>query len=308
MNKSPNTLMDEALVWCETVLGPVAVVSDHSKEHGGHESATCRLWTKTGTCYLKVHHTARHWHNEVHAYERWAPAFGGSAPKLLAVHPVEPLALVVGELPGRVVEGAGLAASQERSIWRDAGGALAVLHEWETGECFGPCYRDGTCVEQNPQDARAYVSHKFRKAIEQAVNAGLVGDGELTILEAAYDLVPAFEGEGPVPCHRDYCAPNWLVGEDGRWSGVIDFEFAYWDVRVADFSRDPNWSWIHRPDLVAAFFEGYGRALTSNEEQQLLVAHAEYALGAILWGHEHAFYGFEREGRESLAHLSRILA
>jgi hypothetical protein len=97
------------------------------------------------------------------------------------------------------------------------------------------------------------------------------------------------------------------VSKEGTWAGVIDFEFAYWDVRVADFSRDPDWSWIRRPDLVEAFFEGYGRLLTPTEEQQLLVAHAEYALGAILWGHDHAFYGFEQEGRESLAHLASLL-
>ena len=117
----------------------------------------------------------------------------------------------------------------------------------------------------------------------------------------------ALEGERPVPCHRDYCAANWLVSEAGIWTGVIDFEFAYWDVRVADFSRDPDWAWIRRPDLFNAFFEGYGRALTPSESQQLLVAHAEYALGAILWGRDNAFYGFEREGRESLAHLATLL-
>ncbi len=89
--------------------------------------------------------------------------------------------------------------------------------------------------------------------------------------------------------------------------GVIDFEFAHWDVRVADFSRYPDWTYIERPDLVEAFFEGYRRFLTHEEEQQLLVAHAEYALGAITWGRDHSFFGFEREGRESLAHLASAL-
>jgi len=307
MKGGSNALMDEALTWCATVLGPVEVVSDHSKEHGGHESATRRLQTPAGTCYLKVHQTPAHWHNEVHAYECWAPAFDGFAPKLLAVHAAEPLALVIRELPGKIVEGAALSPSQERVIWRSAGKALVALHEWETGECFGPCSRDGTCVEQNPRDSREYLSRRFRGAIDQAVHAGLVNDAELATLQAACDLIPAFEGERPVPCHRDYCAANWLVGVDETWTGVIDFEFAYWDVRVADFSRDPNWSWIYRPDLVEAFFEGYGRLLTSKEEQQQLVAHAEYALGAILWGHEHAFYGFEREGRQALAHLANLM-
>ena len=120
-------------------------------------------------------------------------------------------------------------------------------------------------------------------------------------------MIPAFAGERPTPCHRDYCAANWLVNEQGTWTGVIDFEFAYWDVRVADFSRDPNWAWVQRPDLVTAFFEGYGRPLTPQAEQQRLVAYAEYALGAIVWGRDFAFYGFEREGHEALIHLKNWL-
>jgi Ser/Thr protein kinase RdoA (MazF antagonist) len=167
--------------------------------------------------------------------------------------------------------------------------------------------RDGTCVDESPHDATEYVSQRFNTQIERATRDGYIDADELAVLQDACKLIPAFEGERPVPCHRDYCAANWLISKEGTWAGVIDFEFAYWDVRVADFSRDPDWSWIRRPDLTATFFEGYGRLLSPAEEQQLLVAHAEYALSAILWGHDHAFYGFEKEGRESLVHLAPLL-
>jgi aminoglycoside phosphotransferase len=307
MKKVPKTEMDEALEWCTSVLGPVEVMSDHSKAHGGHDSSTCRLHAPIGFCYLKVHQTQSHWNNEVHAYERWACSFGDFAPRLLAVRDEEPLALIIGELPGQIVENAQLSPSKERAVWRAAGAALGSLHKLGTGEFFGPCLRDGTCAEEFAQNAREYVSKRFKSQIERAIRAGYINDDELATIHAAYDLIPAFEGERPIPCHRDYCAANWLISKEGTWAGVIDFEFAYWDVRVADFSRDPDWSWIRCPDLVDAFFEGYGRSLTPTEEQQLLVAHAEYALGAILWGHDHSFYGFEQEGRESLAHLAHLL-
>ena len=298
---------DEALDWCTSVLGPVEVVSDQSKAHGGHESSTRRLRAPAGFCYLKVHQTRSHWHNEVHAYERWAGTFGDLAPRLLAVREAEPLALVVSELPGQIVEHARLSPSQERAVWRAAGAALGPLHDLGTGEHFGPNLRDGTQAEEFAQNAREYVSRTFESQIERAIQGGYTSDDELATIHAAYELIPVFEGERPTPCHRDYNAANWLVSEQGTWAGVIDFEFAYWDVRVADFSRDPDWAWVRRPDLFDAFFEGYGRSLTATEEQQMLVAHAEYALSAILWGRDHAFYGFEREGRESLAHLASLL-
>lgn len=143
--------------------------------------------------------------------------------------------------------------------------------------------------------------------MERAIQTEYLNSDELSTIRAAYKLIPVFEGERPVPCHRDYCAANWLINKEQTWAGVIDFEFAHWDVRVADFSRDPNWSWIRRPDLADAFFEGYGHSFTSSEEQQLLVAHTEYAVSAILWGRDNAFYGFEQEGRESLTHLASLL-
>lgn len=300
-------MMDEALDWCTSVFGPIEVMADHSKTHGGHESSTCRLRSSVGFCYLKVHQSPSHWHNEVHAYERWAGAFGDLAPRLLAARDAAPLALVMSELPGQIMEDARLSPAQERAVWREAGAALVALHDLGPGEYFGPCLRDGSCAEANPRNAVEYVSERFTGQIERVLRAGAIDADERATVEAAYDLIPAFEGERPLPCHRDYCTANWLVSQAGTWAGIIDFEFAYRDVRVADFSRDPDWSWIRRPDLVEAFQEGYGRSFTCTERQQLLVAHAEYALGAILWGHEYAFHGFEREGHESLAHLASCL-
>jgi len=307
MDKMPKNQIDQALGWCSSVLGPVEVMADASKTHGGHESLTCRLHTPAGFCYLKVHHTPSHWNNEVYAYERWARAFGDFAPRLLAMHDEEPLALIISELPGQIVEDARFSPVQERAVWRAAGAALTALHHLGPGQRFGLCRRDGTYAEDFGQDAREVVSRRLKSQIDRAVQGGYINDRELAVVQAAYDLIPAFEGELPMPCHRDYIAANWLVSPEGTWAGIIDFEFAFWDVCVADFGRDPGWCWIRRPDLVSAFFEGYGRALTQAEEQQLRVARAEYAMGAILWGHDHAFYGFEQEGRDALAHLSAFL-
>jgi aminoglycoside phosphotransferase len=299
--------MDKALEWCASVLGPVEVATDHTKEHGGHKSSTLRLLTAAGPCYLKVHHTRAHWENEVHAYEHWAAAFGHRAPRLLAVRDVEPLALLLGELPGRIVEDADLSPAQQHAAWRAAGAALVALHELDTGDCFGPVRRDGAPAGTCVHDPVEYVSTHLEGQIDRALRGDYIDRAELETLRAACERIPGFEGEPPVPCHRDYCAANWLVDEEGTWTGILDFEFAYWDVRVTDFSRDPDWAWVVRPGLAEAFVEGYGRPFTAAEEAQLLVTRAAYALSAILWGRDHAFYGFAREGHVALAHLSALL-
>jgi Ser/Thr protein kinase RdoA (MazF antagonist) len=247
------------------------------------------------------------WGREVHGYEQWAPAFGAFAPPLLAVHEEEPLALLIGELPGAVLENVQLPVEQEQEAWRTAGRMLTALHDLEHGAFFGPCGRDGAPLGPAISDAVEYVTTDLEREIVKGVRAGYIDDREVAVVRAAQVLTSAFAGERPTPCHRDYCPYNWLVTDDGAWAGVIDFEFAYWDVRVAEFSRYADWEWIHRPDLVAALFDGYGRPLTPREEQQALVARTQYALGAITWGCENGFYGFVEEGRQALAHLSNLL-
>jgi aminoglycoside phosphotransferase (APT) family kinase protein len=202
---------------------------------------------------------------------------------------------------------AGLALAQERDVWRAAGQALVALHDLAVGESFGPSYRDGTCAASAIREARAFVMVDLDDWTERGLMLGCLDAGDLTVINAARDLVPAFEGERPTPCHRDYGPANWLVTADGAWAGVIDFEFARWDVRVADLTRYPDWEWMRRPDLVEAFLEGYGRSFSPAEEQQRLVGHVQYALSAIVWGRENSYHGFEAEGREALAHLAGLL-
>ena len=297
--------MSEILDWCSGWVGPCTVVSGDIRGHG--RSEVCKLHAPSGHYYLKIHRQRPRWEGEVHAYEQWASAFGGLTPRLIAAHEQEPLALLVSELPGELMLHAQISAPQQVQAWRAAGRALAALHDLSTGEWFGPCLRSGAPAETPVGDAEAYVSRAFDHWTDRGIRAECLDKEELSIIRAARDLIPAFADERPVPCHRDYGPDNWLVTGDGVWAGTIDFELAYWDVRVADFSRYPNWEWMDRPELLAAFLDGYGRPLTPREEQQQLVAHVQYALSAISWGREHEYYGFEAEGRQALQHLSALL-
>lgn len=307
MKSTNDARAEELLKWCASVLGPVEVASDHSKSHPGELAATWRLRMGSGCCYLKTHRAPSYWEAEVHAYERWTSAFGCFAPRLLAVREEEPRALVVAELPGKCLEDTQLPVAQKRAVWHAAGQSLAALHNLAAGEYFGPCRRDGTPAEHPICDPEQHVSSCLEDRLDRGVRVGCLSDEELAIVRAALDLVPSFEGEPPVPCHRDYCPANWLVTGDGVWAGVADFEFARWDVRVTDFARYPDWDWISHPDLAEAFFAGYGRSFGPKDEQQRLVAHVQYALDAIVWGSDNAYHGFAKDGRQALQHLGKLL-
>lgn len=297
----------EVLRWCAVSLGPVEIAADRTREHPGLRAGSLCLRAAAGLYYVKIHHDPLHWASEVHAYEKWAPAFGRYAPSLIAVREEEPLALLITSLPGDVLEGVRLPARQERAAWRDAGRALAGLHNHAVGEFFGPVRRDGSCAGERITDAAAWVDAGFEDWVMRGKRVGALTEHELDVVRFARLLLPAFAGERPTPCHRDYCPANWLITPSGVWAGVIDFEFSYWDVRAADFTRYPEWSWIDHPRWIEAFFEGYGRSFTLIEQQQRLAALVLYALGAVVWGEENDYHGFAGGGRRALETVKRSM-
>jgi aminoglycoside phosphotransferase (APT) family kinase protein len=308
MSTLPPDPQQTVLEWCAQVLGPSALADDRSREHPGHASGTLRLHTRSGGCYVKIHHDRAHWESEVFAYQHWAAAFGDFAPRLLAVRDEAPLAVVISEISGQVLEEVKLPPQQEQAVWRRAGQALAALHNLPPGGCFGAPRLDGGCGETPIIDACAYVRADLEQWTERGLRLGCLSLEEQGVVEAARQLIPAFAGEQPRPCHRDYGPANWLVTADGAWSGVIDFEFARWDVPTSDFTRYPDWDWLLRPVVTDAFFEGYGRSFRDAEKQQILFGYTLYALGAIVWGIESQFFIFANEGRRALREMGQRLS
>jgi aminoglycoside phosphotransferase (APT) family kinase protein len=298
---------DPTVAWAAEVLGPVEIIEDATRGHPdtGSRLRRFRASSSAEDFVVKSYERRGDWAHEVHAYEEWTPKLGKHAPRMLAARDDAPLAILTTWLPGRDAEAASLSAEQERDMWRAAGHALAMLHALPPADFFGPCDRDGTPITGVPtQDAPSYVTGEFEDWIERGERARCINADERAYVRSIGDLVSAFAGERPTPCHRDWYPGNWIVNDEGGWVGAVDWEFAYPDVRAADVSRYPSWELVHRPDLIEALDEGYSAILTPVDPTQRHVARTLYALTAIVWGRETGYAGFEREGHEALSHLS----
>ncbi|MHB0858297.1 MAG: aminoglycoside phosphotransferase family protein [Anaerolineae bacterium] len=305
MQDDAHRLTEEVRSWCASVLGPCEVIAGEARHHG--RSSVVTLRASPGLYYAKVHQERLPWEAEVHAYEHWSSAFGVHAPALIALREGPTSLILLSALPGTTMNRVRLDERQKRTVWRSAGRSLAGLHDLAVGQHFGPCRRDGRSIGAPVTDPCVYVMAEFDAWSSRGRRAGCFTAEELAVIDAAQALVPAFAGEQPVPCHLDYCPDNWLVDADGDWTGVVDFEFSAWSVRVADFARYPEWEWIEQPGLLDALLEGYEHSWSAVEETQLLAWRTLYAVTAVVWGCEHEYLGFAAEGRKALRHLAGLL-
>lgn len=240
----PRSLSENAV----RVLGPAATVAELGSVTG---NARTWLWEgEHGSGVAKVYRSHRTFRQELHAYQNWTPRLPHVA-ALLGFGTGSPPWLLFERLAGVPVSKLRLSEEQELALHAAAGVWLARLHELPIDDDdieleaayrlrWQPVWEESlalalpTPIEREPNALRFWVGDRLRAAI------------------------PALRGSARVPCHRDYTPANWLADASGSWVGVVDFEHARPDHPLADLARLAAYVWPVRPDLRAAFQDGYG--------------------------------------------------
>jgi len=243
--------------------------------------AIARISAHGGEEYVVKKHADRDKHNrEVHAYRRWTPALGSSAPQLVAAD-AQALTIVTTALDGRPHPGPPTAAAHHH-----AGTILRRFHDAEPPRLL-PGYRDWL------RDRATYWTGRARPFINAADLAN--ASAHLAALQQVADL-------HGVPCHLDFQPRNWLLGPAADLY-LVDFEHARTDLPLRDFVRLRFRVWPTRPDLKDAFLNGYGRDLTRSDTEPLQHLGALDALTAIARGHQNHNNQLIQYGHSTLRQL-----
>ncbi|MFJ1756461.1 NUDIX domain-containing protein [Kitasatospora sp. NPDC088134] len=247
-----------------------------------------RVWRaeggQGGRWYVKVHRSASFHAREVEAYRSWVPGLGAAAPRLVAAD-AGLLAVVVTALPGTSLHGAVHTPEQQRAVLRRIGALAAAIHR--PAPAAGP---DQTLpvalgkLERHLDGARPHLA----PGDEDAVRA----------LAARAALLPQPE---TVCTHGDLQPRNLLLDTSGELY-VIDFERSQPGPAVRDFVRLAD-LWAHRPDLLAALADGYGRPFTAAELEYLTVLEALDAVSGIQYGAASGDLELLERGLRTLARL-----
>jgi hypothetical protein len=139
-----------------------------------------------------------------------------------------------------------------------------------------------------PQPARPPGPGKILRHLQAARPLLASGDEDLAL--ACAGLRDTLSAVLWVPTLGDLQPRNVLLRDDGATGavdiGLIDFERSELGPAVRDFVRLAD-TWLGRPDLVEAFFTGYGRPLTDDDRQRLRCEAALDAVSGIAYGRTH---------------------
>lgn len=267
--------------WLHAVLGEHTVVSTTSAtaRRRGMRPVLEVVDGAGDRWFLKPVATQQEWRGEFRAYRHWVPQLGDAAPSLKASDSGL-RTLLVSAVPGEEPK-----LTDPRSH-RQAGRLLRLFHEAAPARCPGT-------------SGRPVLPVRLRRAAD---SSSVLTAEERDFVQHSIEGLQSLPQQEEVPCHGDFLPHNWLVDATGDVR-VIDFGNAKWATAAHDLTKLCFGPWWQRPDLAAAFFGGYGRALTATEQQYLQHHLSVDALREIVFGHQQGSSRHLDHGRSRLAAL-----
>lgn len=247
-------------------------IADHSWPNG--ESIVVEYRTGQGMVRVaKRHLTRRSYVRESAALRDWAPRLGpGRAPTLFDSD--DDLKIIITDrLPGA----AGTADTPD--AYRQAGELTRILH--------------GIDVRGTQPDQAARMSDQIEEWLRRA--PGVFSPADVDFIHGLVRQADRLADPGLGSIHNDNQPRNWIVDQEGKLA-MIDFGRAQIDLYLRDFERMTYAEWIDRPDFAEAFFDGYGRRLTDDDEAMITCRGAIQGMGTVIWSREHDSPEYEQHG------------
>ncbi|WP_278234444.1 aminoglycoside phosphotransferase family protein [Isoptericola sp. AK164] len=268
-------------------LGPVRVVAEHSSGLLGTRVWQVRADDGTRAAVKRYAGADRHFERELAAHTQVLADMTDQAahadqadqdrfPRLLGADRDHRL-LALAWLPGRLVEHQ--PAEELPETYRQAGTLLARLHA-----AGSRVDGDWEAAEHSRALGLLAAEHRIAPATVARLRAAL----------ARHEHPPV----RVVPTHGDFHPRNWVVDEDGTVR-LIDFGRHAWRPPVTDLARLDAQQLAGRPDLTAAFVEGYGTDLRRGPGWRRV--RLREAIAAAVWSHRVGASSLEAQGHRMIA-------
>lgn len=278
--ENASTLLVNIVACAERHMGSLTMAADHSSPHG--EGVVVEVETADRRrCFLKSHYKPRNYEVELETYRTVIPYLQEAAPKLLAFDDEYHL-LVLSALPGTRADRVGCAANKV-SVHRHAGELLRKFHS------AVPAVSVPDWAGQQRRLLEEWIGRDLR---------GVLHGHEIDYARSIMSTDSRKQSVEAVWAHRDWGPRNWIVNGDLVYA--VDFEHARRESWVADLVRLWWGEWVGRPDLQAAFLEGYGHCPSPGDMERLSVISVVTHISTIVWALNEGAVDVGTKARRSL--------
>ncbi len=268
---------DDAAKKLSQTIEAVARVEPVSRSFFGNR--VWRIRAKTGTYYLKFIANPWWYEAELFAYHHF-DAVKEYLPALVEVYDTFQ-GVLVKALEGVPLEHIDVEKTHACQIWQDAGQLTRRIHESLESSSFGIPNQNGQpafFVHTAPID---YVAAITKHLKDNLTRHYACSPEEQTLLDWLFFMLDIYAGEKPVCVNPDDTPGNWLINQQHKLVGVIDFERVHWGVRSDAFAHLLSKYALPDGDFIDAYFKGYGRNLLVEAPLQLrhsLIRHGFFTL------------------------------
>ncbi|MEV4558374.1 aminoglycoside phosphotransferase family protein [Kitasatospora sp. NPDC049285] len=244
--------------WVNEHLAGVDLVADVSWPKA--KSQVWRVSAGDQAAYVKISPSALDYQREITGYQHAEHALDpDGAPQLLAAD-TGLQAILSSPQPGLVVRALPLDLQDEQRVYELAGRSLRRWHD--------------ASAPATDRERDAIGASMTQQADEAAACLDSVGDqldaAQRALVRCVADELPQLGRQVPVVYrHGDFATRNWLWDSPSGILGLIDFEMAAPGLAAEEYMWLYAAVWVERPDLKTAFFDGYGRPLTAEEDRLL---------------------------------------
>ncbi|GAB3599874.1 phosphotransferase [Microbacterium tumbae] len=262
--------------WAAARLPDASLVEDMS--WGLVESIVLHVRTSQGDAVVKAgdasnHHVGR----EISAHPMYTAGLiaTGHAARLIDAEPALRV-MILDHLPGILVEGTD--AELREDTHRQAGELLRRLHA------------------ESAREDDDYEARTTARALSWFETPNRVDPAMAREARRILETTPSRTARA-VPTHGDWQPRNWLIDEG--IVRVIDFGRFAFRPAATDLTRLAAQQWRSRPELEAAFFEGYGP--DPRDPAQWRLEALKEAIGTACWAFQVGDEEFEAQGHRMLA-------
>ena len=284
-----------------SIIGEYEIIVNHRKDD--KRTGVLEVLSGNNRLFVKVYSRTSHWHREMFAYKNWVPTIQPFAPKLISPFQTDSqFGIIITSIDGRTVNELQIHNDEKLlPIYHEAGKLFKKMQTGKQGEFFGFIKDDGCPADEHAnKNPIAYISGFIEFFYKSLHDKKQIEDFYKPLIECAIRECVIFSDDVPVPTNWDLSPQNWLVNDNGDFTGFIDFENTSWGISLDSFGVVTHRYACDKPHLAKSFFEGYGLVFDETIKQKMKILDIKQALAELFSGYSANNQRWIECGRRSL--------